>query len=231
MQTYEPVQITGLTREDIVKIFEQLKKQIKGSNNVVWMDSSYLYQFAPDDVYSVTKMSQLARYDFKYAIEWHRRLERWMSDQTVRDYRGVEIKPMAIQRSIDKVPNEGLRLLTQGFVGASGDSFNWHGLGKGVDLTQAFASDVIMVDEIERIDVWATPGGSLSTDGITVIGVGNHDINMPGAGEPITEQALFNVEDPAFDLMGDHSIFPTGIPHSQGQDAMGGTIVIFNCSV
>ena len=233
----QPVVISGITADDIRKILDECvaKYTLTGAHisSVIWLDASYLYQVARgSDFDYLSKLAKLTRYSFSNAVEYHRMLERWYQDQTVRNDRGMEFKPMAIKRTFDKVPNEGLKELALAYVGQSSTDFNWHGLGKGTNLTQAYASDKTLVDEIERIDVWQTPGGgSLGTDGTTIIAVGNHTIDMPGAGEDVTESALFNVEDKTKDLMGDHSIWPDGIPHTQGDDAMGSSTIIYNCSV
>lgn len=240
----------GLNVEQIQRLFDDMIKPYaeKGKVKIIYADCTYLYQFAPDDVWKISKLSELVRYGSKkvfengrwvmrnpMALEWHRLLERWYSDQTVIDSFHRPFKPMAIRRALDKVPNEGLESLAGSFIGEDSVNFKIHGMGKGFGLTQAFASDTKLVDEIERIDVTGViGGGSVSRDGSVIYVVGNHDIDMPGDGDKVTETALFDTLDGAtddsLDLCGDHSVFPDGIPHQAGEDAMGSTTVIFPCS-
>lgn len=231
----ESVLFSGISQDDIQRLFEEAVKPYaqKGKVSAIWLDATYAYTFAKDDVSYMAKLCKLGRYNFADVVEWHRLNERWFQDQTVRDDRGMIFEPMKIVRSFDKIPNEGLVKMSRAYVGLGDDtSFNWHAWGKGVGLVRAFASDTIMSDEVERIDVFDTPaGGSLSLDGTTIYAVGNHTIDMPGEGENLTETGLFNVEDKTVDVMGDHSILPDGIPHTQGEDAPGSTTIIFPCSV
>lgn len=235
MQTFEPVVLQGMTKDDIERIFDDCMAQYRGKMvKVILLDATYGYSFAPKDVPFVTKVCNLGRTNELAVLDWHRMNERWYADQTVIDDFGREIKPLFIRRTIDKVPNEGLKVLMgAGYVGREGKIMSWHGFGSG-PITRAFASDQILVSEIERIDVTDTPGGSVNVIDTTFYQVANHTIDMPddaGSEIDVTESAVLSSGNLTTDKMGDHSYYSAGIPHNQGEDAQGATTVIYPCSV
>lgn len=233
----QQVLLQGLTADDIRRIIEEaIAPQIKANRivKVIMIDATYLYTFAKKDAPWAIKLAKLTRESINNVKDWHRLCERWYADQTVIDDFGRELKPLAIERSIDKVPNEGLEGIAESaFCGQSTRMYPVNALGEGV-FTQVLAGDFGCVDEVERIDVTdlsSTSGGSMSCDGSTFYQVANHTIDMPGSNITITESAILDSMDAADDLCGDHSKYPSGIPHDQGDDAPGNTTVIYPCSV
>jgi hypothetical protein len=228
-RNYEP-ELIGITREDIQQVLEKTMKEFKeAKTRVINIDASYIYTFELDDFQYTRKLNLLMRYDKRHVKEWHKLLERWYNDQTVRNDRGYAIKPIAIERTLDRVVNEGLEYMAEAIVG-SGDikSFDWRAIGKGVS-PEALPSDKTLLDEVDRIDVLGTiEGGSLSNDGSTVYSVGNHSKTVESCS--ITECGMFNTDVSVNDVMFEHSIFPTAVPHTQNADAPGSTTVIYMCS-
>jgi hypothetical protein len=106
----------------------------------------------------------------------------------------------------------------------------YHGLGTGADPgDKPLPSDTQLVTEVSRINVTENAeGGSLSRDGSTIYINGNHPKTMESGS--ITEMGAWDGEHSTHDLMADHSIFPTGVPHATGADTAGGTIVLYMCS-
>jgi len=227
------VELLGVTKTDIQEIFQQTLKDFKeAKTRIIYLDASYLYTFHLDDFQYIRKLNLLVRRDPLLVREWHKLLERWYNDQTVRDSNGYTIKPIAISRSFDRVVNRGLELLA-GFVTGSGSPsiFNFRGIGDSV-ISEASPSDIALGNLVDMIDVDSTPdGGSLSRDGSTIYSVGNHakSVPTPANGE-FTECGMFDDEDELTANILDHSVFEDPIPHTQNADAPGSTTVIYMCS-
>ena len=222
----------GITEEDIYRIVKNaLGEHNAKVVNALLLDGTYAYTFAKDDIWYSSKLCKLGRYDIKHVREWLRMCDRWWSDQTVRDDRGMLFKPLNIERTFDRVPNEGLTAWSNCFVGEQMEPFKFHAFEDTPGLTKAYPSDTFLVQELERIDVTqADAGGSIGIDGMTIFVVGNHTIDCPGNNTNLTGTALFDSDDPADDKMGDHSILPTPVPHNQGEDGPGSATVIYPCS-
>ncbi len=225
------VEIKGITREDIQEVFEKTLRDFKESKTrVIYLDASYLYNFHIDDFDYIRKLNLLTRYDSKLAIEWHKLLERWFNDQTVRDNNGYIIKPIQISRTFDRVVNEGLESIAMCISGEGSDTFTFRAIGDGaVDL--ATPSDRTLSNEIDRINVnESVEGGVVTRDGSTIYSIGNHPKSIVNA--TITECGMFSAEAPPVgdDLMFEHSIFETPIVHVQNSDAVGSTTIIYMCS-
>lgn len=234
-QVVKEVTMVGVTSEDIRRIFERTFEEHAKKGYIVktlYLDVGYLYTFDPSDVWMVKKLSNYIRENPKYAIEWHRMLERWFQDQTVIDGFGRPFKPIAISFGYDKLPNEALEALSASWCGDDtlASAFKYGALGDG-DTDQAYASDFELVNELERIDVTKTSGGgSIGRDGSVIYAVQNHDIDCPGDNTALTETGWFDKSTSDNDKMGEHSIFPIPVPHNQGDDAPGSTSVIYPCS-
>jgi hypothetical protein len=227
MQRLEPVQLFGVTKEQIQQIYEDALREFK--TRIFFLDASYLYTFHLDDFEYVKKFNKLARYEPKANIEWHGYLERWYQDQTV-TIGGHTFKPIKISRSLDRVVNQGMELLAGCIVGEGSAIFNHRGIGDGTTPEVSLA-DVDMFNLVDIIDVTDAPeGGSLTRDGTTVYSVGNHakSVPTPANGE-FTESAMFD-SDTVNKKMLDHSIFDDPIPHTQNADAPGSTTIIYMCS-
>src|ERR1051325_2367997 len=226
-------QLLGITRDDIQDVFENALKDFKSAKTrIIYLDASYLYSFHLDDFPEIRKLCLLTRYDHSLAVEWHRLLERWYQDQTVRINERL-IKPIKISRTFDRVVNEGMESVAGAICGDSTvASFPFRSIGDGA-VSFASPSDKILTNEIDRIDVNETPeGGSLSRDGSTVYSIGNHSADIPTpANEEFTECGMHSTDSETTDQMLDHSIFPDPVPHVQFADAPGSTTVIYMCSV
>ena len=229
----QEVELLGITKNDIQEIFEKALKDFKESKTrIIYLDASYLYSFHLDDFQYVRKLNLLVRRDPLHVREWHKLLERWYNDQTVRDSNGYAIKPIKISRSFDRVVNEGLEMLAGVITGSSGAGvFEYRTIGDGA-ISDASPSDRALSSEIDRINVNTTPeGGSLSRDGTTIYSVGNHSKSVPTpANGEFTECGMHNTDNELTDEMLDHSIFADGVPHTQNADAPGSTTVIYMCS-
>ncbi len=229
----QEVELLGITKNDIQDIFQETLKNFKeAKTRIIYLDASYLYTFHLDDFQYIRKLNLLTRYHHFLAKEWHRMLERWYQDQTVVDFYGRPIKPIKISRTFDRVTNEGMGMVAANVTGTSTDhSFEYRTIGDGT-ITEATPSDIILVNEVDRINVNDTPeGGSLSRDGTTIYSIGNHSktIPTPANGE-FTECGMHSTDSDLTDLMFDHSVFAEPIEHTQNADAPGSTTVIYMCS-
>ena len=226
MQIVE-AQIQGITRNDIQEIFENTLREFKQcKTRVIYLDASYIYNFDVNDFDVVKKFNLLGRYDPRVAPEWHKCLERFYGDQTV-TFGGQVVKPIQIERSFDKIVSEGLMAIAGCLTGDDSMSFEFRGIGEGVDITPV-ASDQVLGDEIDRINVNTAPdGGSMSRDGSTIYSIGNHKKSIPSAS--VTECGIFSEQEPADDMMLDHSVFEDPIVHVQDADVIGSTTVIYMC--
>jgi hypothetical protein len=228
MQTEQQV-IRVIGPEDIQRIFENAVRQSRTLPGIMFFDASYLYNFHLDDFEYIRKFCLLTRYDKRAVFEWHRYLERWYQDQTVM-IADKKIKPIHLVRTFDRVPNEGLEMLARCLTGEEMMPIQYHGLGDGADPGDPpLPSDTQLVEQVSRINVVTSPeGGSLSREGSTIYINGNHPKGMASAS--LTEMGCWDAEHTDHDLMIDHSIFPSSVPHTAGADAAGGTIVIYMCS-
>ena len=229
MQVLEPVQLYGITRDDIQKILEDTIRQFRALPTLIWLDTSYLYTFDLKDFEYVRRFNIKGRTDQTYVTEWHRNLERFLQDQTVQ-VDGYRIRPIQISRTFDRIPNEGLINIANSFTGRDFNPMKWHAIGTGaIAGTDPDPSATALVTQQSRIDVTDDPnGGSLSTSGSTIFVVGNHPISTSTGS--YTETGIFDAEHTEHDSMGDYSIFPDEIDHAANQNAIGSTTVIFQCS-
>ena len=230
MQRSEEVKLEGITRDEIQDIFTKTLKDFKESKTrIIYLDASYLYTFDLGFARYIKKLCLMIRSNPLGAREWHRLLERWYNDQTVRMYgNGEQIKPIVIQRTFDRVVNEGMEFIAANIVGSDSSDFPYRAIGEGV-FTEVLPSDKILVDEIDRINVNQTPeGGSLSRDGSTIYSIGNHVKSIASAS--LTECGMLSSASVLTDKMLDHSKFSTPITHVQNADSPGSTTVIYMCS-
>jgi len=229
----EQVQLLGVTNADIQEMFEKAIEQSTYKPGLMFLDASYLYTFHLDDFEYVKKLNLLTRRDHTLVIEWHRLLERWYQDQTVRDSFGKIIKPIKISRSLDRVVNEGMEMIANALTGGTlAASFEFRSIGDG-DIDEPTPADTDLVDEVDTINVNETPdGGSLSRDGTTIYSIGNHSksVETPTNGE-FTECGMFDKNVGETDQhMLDHSVFDDPVPHTQNVDSPGSTTVVYLCS-
>jgi hypothetical protein len=219
----------GISAEDVQRIIQETVRKHAKLPGIVVFDASYLYNFHLDDFDYVRKFNLMARTDKTYVFAWHSMLERWLNDQTV-NVLGKIIKPIKIVRSFDRVPNEGLEMLARCLTGEEMMPIQYHGLGNGARAgDEPLPSDTQLVNQISRINVTTSPeGGSLHREGSTIYINGNHPKGMESG--DITEIGAWDAEHTDHDLMIEHSIFPSAVPHAAGADSAGGTIVIYMCS-
>ena len=233
MELREPT-LLGITRDDIQDIFERTLINFKDAKTrIIYLDASYLYTFDLGDSGYIRKLCLLNRTNILHVKEWHRLLERWFNDQTVRMYGNMNIiKPIKISRTFDRVVNEGMEAVAGYIVGGQFSTiFDYRTIGDGT-VSEASPSDKILSNEVDRINVNTSPeGGSLSKDGSTIYSIGNHakSVPTPANGE-FTECGMHNTDDANTDKMLDHSIFEDPVPHVQNSDAPGSTTVIYMCS-
>jgi hypothetical protein len=222
------VQLYGITKEEIQRIFEEVIAQHKMVPRWIYVDCSYLYNFDLTDFEYVRKFNLLCRYDLNAVLEWHQMLEKWMCDQSC-IIGGRKIKPIKIARSFDRVVNEAMEDVAKFFTGSGTIApYKFHAIGSGV-FGEALPADKAMVNQISRIDVTTDPnGGGMTRDGSTIYIIGNHPKSI--AGGDMTELGAFNSNSTANDRMLDHSMFITPITHLINQDVAGGTIVVWQCS-
>ncbi len=227
------VQLTGITKQDIQDIFTKTLREFKDiKTRIIYLDASYLYTFHLDDFLYIKKLNLLMRRNPLHVREWHKLLERWYNDQTVRrNDIGYTIKPIKISRTFDRVVNEGMEMIAQTMTGGNGGLFEFRTIGDG-GASSATPGDTVLGNEIDRINVNEAPdGGSLTRDGTTVYSVGNHAKSVPTpANNQFTECGMHDTDDVATDRMLDHSIFEDPIPHTQNEDSPGSTTVIYMCS-
>ena len=225
------VALQGITQEYIQRLLQQtLDEHERGKRNVgiVAFDASYLYSFAVSDSDIVRKLCLYNRYHEGHILRWHYLLERWYNDQTV-CINNRPIKPLQIQRTFDKIVNEGLEAIAKCLIGQDAGIFNFAAIGDG-DVDEALPGDKTLTSEVFRMDVTQTSeGGSLSRDGSTIYVVANFPNTI--AQTTFTETGVFNSGDLANDIMLDHSVFPSGIDHDQNEDAQGVTTVIYMCGL
>ena len=230
MQTAE---LIGISKQQIQEIFEQALNNFKqAKTRVIYLDASYLYSFHLDDFEVVRRFNMLGRYDINAVKYWHIALERWCNDQTV-TLGGRTFKPIAIERTLDRVTNEGLSMIAGCLMGETGALFNYRSIGDGDVLgDDPSPSATTLANEVNRIDVNTTAdGGSLSRDGSTLYSVGNHSKEVPTpANDVFTECGMENTDSELTDALLDYSIFSDGIPHTQHADAPGSTTVVYQCS-
>jgi len=225
----------------------------KGIPSRLWfIDVNYLYTFHVSDLPYIRKCTDIIRISERLvkegrryvirnpkAIEWHENLERWFAGEYV-DILGRKIKPIKISRTLDRVVNELMERIATLLTG-QGEfrAFKFHAIGDGaVPNTSASPGDTALIDELDRIDVTAEPGGGgITVDGSVFMCIGNHDRNVTSG--TMSEMGMFDREKPGTgdegspildDRMGDHSIFRDGVPHLSGQDGPAGTIVVYMCS-
>jgi len=248
--------LNGITFTDIQKIIQDSLKDYKGSGMFLF-DVSYLYnfrvgfeadyvrdlnlnlRFAQQDVDRLYHVRKQFPSEYERAVQlnklalnvWHTCLEKWYNGEAVHDhFFNKDIKPISIQRRIDKIVNEGLEIVALCLTGHTGTVFKFHAIGEGEDLNEALASDTKLVDEMSRIDVTnSVTGGSTSRDGSTIYIVGNHPSTLPSA--TITETGVFDSMDKTKDNMLDHSIFDPGIDHDQFETSPGSTTVVYMCGI
>jgi hypothetical protein len=242
---FQQVELVGITSETIQKIFEKTVAECYPHKPAInYLDLAYLYTFDLSDIPYVQKFTERmkltqTRNRNPLQIEWHRNLERWFSGEYV-TIEGRGIKPLQITRTVDRVVNEFLERIASAMAGF-GDfaPMKFHAIGDGAEAGTAPApSDTALINELDRIDVTAeVGGGGITVDGSVFMCIGNHD-PFSTSGD-MTEMGMFDAEKPATgeedeliidDRMGDHSIFPTEVSHLSGQDAPGGTIVVYMCS-
>jgi len=228
----QEVELLGITKTNIQEIFEQALKDFKeAKTRIIYLDASYLYTFHLDDFQYIKKLNLLLRRDPLLVREWHKLLERWYNDQTVRNDRGYAIKPIAISRSFDRVVNEGLEMIAGCVTGGESGMFDCRGIGDG-DIDEASPSDLTLNNLVDMINVNETPdGGSLSRDGTTIYSIGNHDKGVPTPANGVfTECGMFDDIDETLAQILDHSAFDQPVAHTQNADAPGSTTVIYMCS-
>lgn len=246
----QQVILQGITYDDIQRILEKaVTEAYPHRPTLLYLDVAYLYTFEPSDQFYVgrfTELMKLAQYIDKEGIarnplqiEWHRFLERWHSGEYVYLLE-KPIKPIKIVRTVDRVVNEFMERIASAMAGL-GDfaPMTFHAIGDGAEAgSTPSPGDTALVSELDRIDVTQeVGGGGITVDGSTFMCVGNHD-TFSTSGD-MTEMGMFDAELPGVgevdvpiidDRMGDHSIFPDKVTHISGQDAPGGTIVVYQCS-
>ena len=239
------LQLQGVTYEDLKQIFEKVVQEAYPHKpSLVYLDVAYLYTFDVSDIGYIQKFTDRMRLaQFKnrnpLQIERHRMLERWYQGDHV-TLEGRPIKPLQIERTIDRVVNEFMERIAAAMAG-QGDfaPMKFHAIGDGAEAgTTPSPSDTALVSELDRIDVTKDKGGGgITVDGSVFMCIGNHDTFSPGG--DMTEMGMFDAELPGSgevdvpiidDRMGDHSIFPDEVEHTAGSDAPGGTIVVYQCS-
>lgn len=215
------IELYGITKDDIQKMMMDAIKDRVGKP-IFGLDANYLYSFDISDLREIKKPKQ--------PKEWHRNLERWYTDQTVRDSFGREIKPTQLVRHFDKIVNEGLEMLAGCIVGEESTTFKYSILGDADDVTEAFADATQVGNQISRIDVTQTgEGGSLSRDGSVIYIIGNHPASI--ASTTVTESAVADTDSSTTDMLLDYTVFPVGIDHDQFLNALGVTTVIYMCGL
>ncbi len=222
------VQLYGITKDDIQKIFEDTIKKYKIIPRMMYVDVSYLYNFHLDDFEIIRKLNLLCRYSLRATIEWHKLLERWYCDQTV-SLGCRNIKPIKIARSFDRVVTEAMEDVAKFFTGSGTIApYKFGAIGSGV-FAEVLPSDTALVNEVSRIDVTTDPnGGTMTRDGSTIYIIQNHPKSIEQG--DMTELGALNSLSTTNDRMLDHSKFIAPIQHQINQDVAGGTIVVWQCS-
>ena len=245
MQLQEVV-LAGITNDDIQKMFEKVvSESYPNKPTLMYLDVAYLYTFSPSDmpyIQRFTDRMKTTQYRNRnpLQIEWHRMLEKWHNGEYVL-FSTKKIKPLQIERTIDRVTNELMENIANGLAG-NGDFFNpmiWHAIGNGAEAgSDPLPSDTALSNEIDRIDVTQDAGGGgVSVDGSTFMCIGNHSISVATA--DFTETGIFDGPKPTGgdegevvvdDRMGDHSIFPQEVSHDQNETAVGSSTIVYMCS-
>jgi hypothetical protein len=241
----QTLQLQGITHDDIQRIFERaIVEAYPNKPNLLYLDVAYLYTFEPSDIPYIQKFTErmkLAQQDKRnpLQIEWHRFLERWHSGEYV-NVEGRAIKPIQIERTIDRVVNEFMERIAAAMAGQGDfEPLKFNAIGDGAQAgTSPSPGDTALVNELDRIDVTSqVGGGGITVDASTFMNIGNHD-RFSTSGD-MTEVGIFDAELPGAgeddvaiidDRMGDHSIFPVAVNHISGSDAVGATVVIYQCS-
>jgi hypothetical protein len=230
-QIDKEVVIGGITRQDIQDIFtREFEKRGLQGNRVIFFDVSYLMNFYARDMEYIQKVTWATRFDIGLMKDWHRQVERWYLDQTVRDDFGRLLRPIDILRKVDKVPNEGLEEIAEGIVAGGGGGFIYNAIGEGIG-SKPYPSDKGCILEIDRINIpQDSIGGSVNRDGSTIYWVANHDKQVQTA--DVTEGSIHNTSDLSTDKCMNHTIFDGYvIEHTQGVDAISRTTTLYMCSV
>lgn len=236
------LQLQGITYDDIQRIFEQVVKEAYPHKpTLLYLDVSYLYTFDVSDILYIQKFTEKLKQAQQgnrnpLQIEWNRFLERWYSGEYVTLW-DKKIKPIQIERTIDRVVNEFMERIASAMAGF-GDfaPMKFNAIGDGaVAGSSPSPGDTALTNELDRINVQDTiGGGGLTVDGSTFMNIGNHD-RFSTSGD-ITEVGIFDAELPGTEIpiiddrMGDHSIFPTAVNHISGTDAAGASVIIYQCS-
>ena len=163
-------------------MFEQaVKEAYPHKPNLLYLDVAYLYTFEPSDIPYIQKFTErmkLAQTKTRnpLQIEWHRFLERWYDGQYV-SVEGRAIKPIQIERTIDRVVNEFMERIA-GAMAGQGDfaPMKFNAIGDGAEAgTSPSPGDTALVNELDRIDVTSQiGGGGITVDGSTFMNIGNH---------------------------------------------------------
>lgn len=252
--------IRGITGNEIQTYFEKALANSKYKCRMMFFDLSYLYTFDKKVVPYIGKftrwITKQERIEFEYdeklqkyrpvirnpwMIKWHNFLEHWLAGGSVNIY-NMDIKPIKIARSVDRVPNEALEKIAATMAGlgeSTSTPMKYNAIGDGaVAGSSPSPNDTALYAEVNRIDVTVDEGGGgISVDGSTFFNIANHPVSV--ASTVLTEVGIFDrvkpgagdVDVPVFDdNMGDHSIFPVEIEHDQGQDSPGSSVIIYTCS-
>ena len=239
------LQLQGITYDDIQRMFEKaVAEAFPHKPSLIYLDVAYLYTFEPSDIPYIQKFTEqmkLKQYrdSNPLQIEWHRFLERWY-DGRYANFNGRSIKPIQIERTVDRVVNEFMERIAAAMAGQGDFSpLKFNAIGDGAEAgSSPSPGDTALVSELDRIDVTAQiGGGGITVDGSTFMNIGNHDRFSPGGS--LTEVGIFDAELPGAgeddvpvidDRMGDHSIFPVAVNHIAGADAAGASVIIYQCS-
>jgi hypothetical protein len=241
----QEVILQGITNDDIQKLFEKtVSDAYPNKPNLMYLDVAYLYTFDLSDEQYIRKftdrmrIAQQGNYN-PLQIEFHRFLERWHSGEYV-NVEDRAIKPIQIERTVDRVVNEFMERIAAAMAGQGDfEPLKFNAIGDGAQAgTSPSPGDTALVSELDRIDVTSqVGGGGITVDGSTFMNIGNHD-RFSTSGD-MTEIGIFDAELPGAgeddvaiidDRMGDHSIFPVAVNHISGSDAVGATVVIYQCS-
>ena len=133
------LQLQGVTYEDLKQIFEKVVQEAYPHKpSLVYLDVAYLYTFDVSDIGYIQKFTDRMRLaQFKnrnpLQIEWHRMLERWYQGDHV-TLEGRPIKPLQIERTIDRVVNEFMERIAAAMAG-QGDfaPMKFHAIGDGAE--------------------------------------------------------------------------------------------------
>jgi hypothetical protein len=241
LQVLEPVKLNYVTPEMIQDIVQKAWADSKIVRSKVFaLDCNYMYSFYPEDIPYVQKYTDKirveyeynkARNDYSYAPlmhAWHGFLEEWVIDKyvTILDKR---IKPIQINRALDRLTSEFVGKLTRSFAGEDFNTMPYAAVGDGADPDSNPSPN--------DTDLLQSGGGALSIEGHIFYSVALYPKSMQSC--KANESGIFDREKPGTgasdvnvidDLMGDHSIFDEEIEHEQGEDALGVSTTVFFCS-